>query len=90
MFALIATDELAEQNQIMVKQLKNRFSDPATIRKFIVGIDKTKMRLFDVEQKEQEGLTDGPLMDKTKFGTEDRERSKKAGKFDRTKLEGFS
>ena len=90
MFALIATDELAEQNQIMVKQLKNRFSDPASIRKFIVGIDKTKMRLFDVEQKEQEGLTDGPLMDKTKFGTEDRERSKKAGKFDRTKLEGFS
>ena len=90
MFALIATDELSEQNQIMVKQLKNRFSDPATIRKFIVGIDKTKMRLFDVEQKEQEGLTDGPLMDKTKFGTEDRERSKKAGKFDRTKLEGFS
>ena len=90
MFALIATDELSEQNQIMVKQLKNRYSDPSTIRKFIVGIDKTKMRLFDVEQKEQEGLTDGPLMDKTKFGTEDRERSKKVGKFDRKKLEGFS
>ena len=90
MFALIATDELSEQNQIMVKQLKNRFSDPASIRKFIIGIDKTKMRLFDVEQKEQEGLTDGPLMDKTKFGTEDRERSKKVGKFDRKKLEGFS
>ena len=90
MFALIATDELSEQNQIMVKQLKNRFSDPSSIRKFIIGIDKTKMRLFDVEQKEQEGLTDGPLMDKTKFGTEDRERSKKVGKFDRKKLEGFS
>ena len=90
MFALLATDELSEQYQIMVKQLKNRFSDPSSIRKFIIGIDKTKMRLFDVEQKEQEGLTDGPLMDKTKFGTEDRERSKKVGKFDRKKLEGFS
>jgi hypothetical protein len=47
------------------------------------------MRLFDVEQKEQEGLVDGPVMDNTKFGTEDRERSKKS-KFDRSKLEGFN
>ena len=47
------------------------------------------MRLFDVEQKEQEGLVDGPIMDNTKFGQEDRERSKKASKFDRNKLEGF-
>jgi len=90
MFALIATDELTDLNQIMVKQLKNRYSDPGTARRFVIGIDKTKMRLFDVEQKEQEGLVDGPVMDSTKFGTEDRERSKKAGKFDRKKLEGFS
>lgn len=89
MFALIATDELTDLNQIMVKQLKNRFSDPGTARRFVIGIDKTKMRLFDVEQKEQEGLVDGPVMDNTKFGTEDRERGKKS-KFDRKKLEGFS
>lgn len=88
MFALISTETLSDDNQIMVKQLKNRYSDPSVARKFVIGIDKTKMRLYDVEQKEQEGLTDGPVMDNTKFGTEDRERSK--GKFDRKKLEGFS
>jgi replicative DNA helicase len=48
MFALISTDELEQQGRLMVKQLKNRYSDLATSRKFMVGIDRSKMRLYDV------------------------------------------
>jgi len=50
MFALISTEKLDEMNQIMVKQLKNRYNDTAINRKFIVGINRAKMKLFDVEQ----------------------------------------
>jgi replicative DNA helicase len=50
MFALISTEKLDEMNQIMVKQLKNRYNDTAVNRKFIVGINRAKMKLFDVEQ----------------------------------------
>ena len=50
MFALISSEELEEKNQIMVKQLKNRYNDPTINRKFIVGVDRSKMRLYDVEQ----------------------------------------
>ncbi len=56
MFALISTEELDEMGQIMVKQLKNRYNDLATHRKFVVGIDRAKMRLFDVEQSAQEDI----------------------------------
>ena len=48
MFALISTDELEQQGRIMVKQLKNRYNDPTSSRKFMVGIDRSKMRLYDV------------------------------------------
>ena len=88
MFALISTEELERLGQLMVKQLKNRYSDPGFCRRFVIGVDRTKMRLFDVDQKEQEDILDGPVMDNTKFGTEDRERTKKS-KFDKSKLEGF-
>ena len=50
MFALISTDELEEINQIMVKQLKNRYNDPTINKRFVVGIDRAKMRLYDVDQ----------------------------------------
>lgn len=50
MFALISTEELEEMNQVMVKQLKNRYNDTYTNRKFIVGINRSKMKLFDVEK----------------------------------------
>ena len=50
MFALISTDELEELGQIMVKQLKNRYNDPTMYKRFVVGIDRAKMRLFDVDQ----------------------------------------
>jgi hypothetical protein len=62
MFALISTEELEELNQIMVKQLKNRYSDPGYCRRFVVGIDRSKMRLYNVEQQAQEDIIDGPVL----------------------------
>ena len=58
MFALISNDELDQMGQIMVKQLKNRYNDPTMHRKFVVGIDRAKMRLFDVEQTAQTDILD--------------------------------
>jgi archaellum biogenesis ATPase FlaH len=58
MFALISNDELEEMGQIMVKQLKNRYNDLTTHRKFVVGIDRSKMRLHDVEQSAQDDILD--------------------------------
>ena len=58
MFALISTEELEEINQIMVKQLKNRYNDPTVNKRFVVGIDRAKMKLYDVEQSAQQGITD--------------------------------
>ena len=52
MFALISTDELAEQNQIMVKQLNNRYNDTTINRKFILGINKAKMKIFDIKKED--------------------------------------
>ena len=54
MFALISTEELENMNQIMVKQLKNRYNDPTgATKRFVVGIDRAKMRLYDVEDSAQ-------------------------------------
>ena len=58
MFALISTEELEGLNQILVKQLKNRYNDPTTNRRFVVGIDRAKMKLYDVEQVAQTDLVD--------------------------------
>ena len=58
MFALISNDELEEMGQIMVKQLKNRYNDAGYHRKFVVGIDRAKMRLYDVEQSAQDDILD--------------------------------
>jgi replicative DNA helicase len=58
MFALIATEELTELNQIMVKQLKNRYNDPTANKRFVLGIDRAKMKLFDVEQSAQTDIID--------------------------------
>lgn len=88
MFALISSEELESLGQIMVKQLKNRYNDPGNNRRFVLGIDRSKMRLYDVEQSAQD-ITDGPVMDRTKFGEEDNERSKPKPKFDRSKFQGF-
>ena len=58
MFALISTEDLEGLNQIMVKQLKNRYNDPTIFKRFVVGIDRAKMRLYDCEQKAQEDIVD--------------------------------
>ena len=56
MFAIIATEELDQLGQFQVKQLKNRYSDPGMFRRFIIGVDKAKMMLYDVEQSAQGDL----------------------------------
>lgn len=58
MFALISSEELEEMGQIMVKQLKNRYNDPTYFKRFTLGIDRAKMRLYDVDQSGQDGITD--------------------------------
>jgi replicative DNA helicase len=70
MIALIASEELNELNQILIKQLKNRYGDPSLFKRFVVGIDRAKMRLFDVEQSAQEDIVDdGPVFDKGDYGS---------------------
>ncbi len=56
MFALIATEELDELNQVMVKQLKNRYNDPTKFKRFVVGIDRARMKLYDVEESAQDDI----------------------------------
>jgi replicative DNA helicase len=58
MFALISTEELEDLGQILVKQLKNRYNDPTLYKRFVVGIDRAKMRLYDVEQSAQKDILD--------------------------------
>jgi hypothetical protein len=89
MFSLSTSEELDKLNQIMVKQLKNRYSDPSKWRRFVIGVDRPKMRLYDVEQSAQEDLVDsGPVMDNTPFGDGlSRENFAKRSSFDAFKYE---
>ena len=89
MLALIATEELDELGQIMVKQLKNRFGDPNINKRFVIGVDRAKMRLYNVEQSAQEEILDGPVFDDSKFGEEEDERKKPKKKFNKDKFKGF-
>ena len=74
MFALISTEELESLNQIMVKQLKNRYNDPGANKRFVIGIDRARMKLYDCEQEAQNDIIDSgqeddtPAFDKTTFG----------------------
>lgn len=78
-FGLITSEELESMGQIMIKQLKNRWGDLGYYRRFVVGIDRSKMRLSDVEEHAQNNVqneaADKPTFDKTKFGSEESERS---------------
>ena len=73
MFALISTEELEQQGQIMVKQLKNRYSDPTKNKRFMVGVDRSKMPLYDLDTEAQKTISDSgqeddkALFDKTEF-----------------------
>jgi replicative DNA helicase len=78
MFALVSNEELEQLNQIIVKQLKNRYNDPGFYKRFVVGIDRSKMKLYDVEASAQQNLSDAgqsysmkedkPLFDQSEFG----------------------
>ena len=82
MFALISTEELQGMNQMMVKQLKNRYADPSLNKRFIIGVDRSKMKLYDVEQSAQDDIVDDtPLMDKSDFGRRMNEESTRKPKF---------
>ena len=69
MFALISTEELEQLNQIMVKQLKNRYGDPNQFKRFVVGIDRAKMRLYDAEQSAQIDIIDSGQVDDKPLNT---------------------
>ena len=83
MFALISNEELDELNQIAVKQLKNRYNDPSMNKRFVIGIDRAKMKLYDIDISEQHSLADAnqtkskeddfdtPVFDKSSFGSKD-------------------
>ena len=58
MFAIISTEELEKLNQMLVKQLKNRYNDPTTNKRFIIGVDRAKMKLYDVSQRAQDDVVD--------------------------------
>jgi hypothetical protein len=67
MFALISTEELEALGQIMVKQLKNRYSDLNYYKRFVIGVDRSKMKLFDVEASAQSNISDKGKQDKPTF-----------------------
>lgn len=80
MFALISTDELKALNQIMVKQLKNRYGDPEKFKRFVIGVDYSRMKLYNTEQSAQDDIVDDtPVYDSTPSGQ----------KFDKEKFQGF-
>jgi replicative DNA helicase len=70
MFALVSSEELEKLNQIMVKQLKNRYNDPNTNKRFCIGIDRSKMKLYDVDDSEQDLVEDEdtPVFDNSNVG----------------------
>ena len=84
MFAIISTEQMEELNQIMIKQLKNRYSDPTSNRKFVIGIDRSKMKLYDVEQFAQTELVDTGQDDEPAF-----DKATAGGKYKNLKFEGI-
>ena len=95
MFALISNEELDGLNQIAIKQLKNRYNDPSMNKRFVVGIDRAKMRLYDIDISEQRSLADanqtvdkttGEIVDKDDFDTPTFDKSNFGGNFDGFKV----
>ena len=82
MFALISTEEMEDLSQLMVKQLKDRYNDPTIHRRFVVGIDRAKMRLYNTEDSAQDGIMDDtPVFNKTTFGAADEDRKRRLKEF---------
>jgi hypothetical protein len=65
---LISTDDLENLGQILVKQLKNRYNSATVNKKFVVGIDRSKMKLFDVKRDDQDGISDSNQNDPHGYG----------------------
>ena len=89
MFALISTEELEDLNQICIKQLKNRYNDPTMNKRFVVGVDRAKMKLYDVALNAQEEIVDNgqeiePTFEKTTFGN--KTKAEKYEKFSKLKV----
>jgi replicative DNA helicase len=82
MFALINTEELEQLNQIMVKQLKNRYNDPSSNKKFVIGVDRAKMRLYDVEDTAQKIVDSGQVQDDKPLNTFGNRERKFTSKFE--------
>ena len=86
MFSIVSNEELEQLNQILVKQQKNRYADPSYFRKFIVGVDRAKMKLYDVEQSGQDGILDsgqddGPDKPINSFGKNEKRFGDEFGDF---------
>ena len=100
MFGLQKSEEMDELGQIMVKQLKNRYNDPGSNLRFVIGVDRSKMRLYDVEQSAQDDVMQSPppkrksknedrsVFDNGKFMTEEMDRHMPKS-FDKSKFQGF-
>lgn len=71
MIAAISSEELESLNQLLIKQLKNRYNDAGLHKRFVIGVDRSRMKLYNVEQNAQEGVIQdtGPVMDNTDFGS---------------------
>lgn len=90
MFALISSEELQQLGQIMVKQLKNRYGDPALHKRFVIGVDYSKMKLYNTEESAQDDIVDDtPVFDNTNTGDRYENEYKPATKFDKMKFKGF-
>ena len=76
MFALMSNEELEALGQMKVKQLKNRYNDPAMNRSFIVGVDRAKMKLYDVENSAQNIVDSNQTKDDEKYPTPDQSYDK--------------
>ena len=85
MCAIINSEELYDLNQMMIKQLKNRYRDLNLNKRFVVGVDRAKMKLFDVEQSAQNGITDAGSMDPS----ESYKSMQKQNKFEKKSFDGF-
>ena len=86
MFALISTEELEQLNQIMVKQLKNRYGDPNLYKRFVIGVDRAKMRLYDAEQSAQNDIIDSGQEDDKPLNTFGNRERKFNNKFEGIKV----
>lgn len=89
MLGVTQSEQLAELGQYSCKQLKNRYGDKNYIKRFFIGVDKPKMRLYDIDQDEAGPIEDKPVMDTTEFGEQDYNRKKPKSKFGAGRFELF-